>query len=231
MNEELDIAALESISVAENYNKYVADLFFSNIDKTENILDFGAGYGLITEKFKKKGYKISAVEINKTALEKLNDKNIDSYNLIEKVPKSINCIISLNVLEHIEDDDKYIKKFYNHLPQDGKLILYLPSSNLIWTELDDMVNHKRRYSKSGIVELLNSNSFEIEKIFFVDFIGWIVLFFLKMFRVKLDFDKRKIKFYDKFIFRTFKFTDYFFKNIIGKNLFIVASKKKINHLR
>lgn len=231
MNEELDIAALESISVAENYNKYVADLFFSNIDKTENILDFGAGYGLITEKFKKKGYKISAVEINKTALEKLNDKNIDSYNLIEKVPKSINCIISLNVLEHIEDDDKYIKKFYNHLPQNGKLILYLPSSNLIWTELDDMVNHKRRYSKSGIVELLNSNSFEIEKIFFVDFIGWIVLFFLKMFRVKLDFDKRKIKFYDKFIFRTFKFTDYFFKNIIGKNLFIVASKKKINHLR
>ena len=226
MNEELDIAALESISVAENYNKYVADLFFSNIDKTENILDFGAGYGLITEKFKKKGYKISAVEINKTALEKLNDKNIDSYNLIEKVPKSINCIISLNVLEHIEDDDKYIKKFYNHLPQDGKLILYLPSSNLIWTELDDMVNHKRRYSKSGIVELLNSNSFEIEKIFFADFIGWIVLFFLKMFRVKLDFDKRKIKFYDKFIFRTFKFTDYFFKNIIGKNLFIVASKKK-----
>ena len=231
MNEELDIAALESISVAENYNKYVADLFFSNIDKTENILDFGAGYGLITEKFKKKGYKISAVEINKTALEKLHDKNIDSYNLIEKVPKSINCIISLNVLEHIEDDDKYIKKFYNHLPQDGKLILYLPSSNLIWTELDDMVNHKRRYSKSGIVELLNSNSFEIEKIFFVDFIGWIVLFFLKMFRVKLDFDKRKIKFYDKFIFRTFKFTDHFFKNIIGKNLFIVASKKKINHLR
>ena len=231
MNKELDIAALESISVAENYNKYVADLFFSNIDKTENILDFGAGYGLITEKFKKKGYKISAVEINKTALEKLNDKNIDSYNLIEKVPKSINCIISLNVLEHIEDDDKYIKKFYNHLPQDGKLILYLPSSNLIWTELDDMVNHKRRYSKSGIVELLNSNSFEIEKIFFVDFIGWIVLFFLKMFRVKLNFDKRKIKFYDKFIFRTFKFTDYFFKNIIGKNLFIVASKKKINHLR
>ena len=226
MNEELDIAALESISVAENYNKYVADLFFSNIDKTENILDFGAGYGLITEKFKKKGYKISAVEINKTALEKLNDKNIDSYNLIEKVPKSINCIISLNVLEHIEDDDKYIKKFYNHLPQDGKLILYLPSSNLIWTELDDMVNHKRRYSKSGVEELLNSNSFEIEKIFFVDFIGWIVLFFLKMFRVKLDFEKRKIKFYDKFIFRTFKFTDYFFKNIIGKNLFIVASKKK-----
>ena len=226
MNEELDIAALESISVAENYNKYVADLFFSNIDKTENILDFGAGYGLITEKFKKKGYKISAVEINKTALEKLNDKNIDSYNLIEKVPKSINCIISLNVLEHIEDDDKYIKKFYNHLPQDGKLILYLPSSNLIWTELDDMVNHKRRYSKSGIVELLNSNSFEIEKIFFVDFVGWLVLLFSKILKIKLDFDKRKIKFYDKYIFRPFKFTDYFVKNIIGKNLFIVAYKKK-----
>ena len=47
MNEELDIAALESISVAENYNNYVTDLFFSNIDRAENILDFGAGYLLI----------------------------------------------------------------------------------------------------------------------------------------------------------------------------------------
>ena len=143
MNEELDIAALESISVAENYNNYVTDLFFSNIDRAENILDFGAGYGLITEKIKKKGYKISAVEINKMALQKLKEKNIDSYSSIEKVPKSISCIISLNVLEHIEDDDQYIKKFYNHLPVDGKLILYLPSSELIWTKLDEMVNHKR----------------------------------------------------------------------------------------
>ena len=80
MSEELDVAALESISVAENYNNYITDLFFSNIDKAENILDFGAGYGLITEKIKKKGYKISAVEINEMALQKLKDKNIDSYS-------------------------------------------------------------------------------------------------------------------------------------------------------
>ena len=226
MNEELDVAALESISVAENYNNYISDLFFSNIDKAENILDFGAGYGLITEKIKKKGYKISAVEINEMALQKLKDKNIDSYSSIEKVPKSINCIISLNVLEHIEDDDEYIKKFYKHLQVDGKLILYLPSSELIWTKLDEMVNHKRRYSKSGIIKLLQSNNFEIEKIFFVDFIGWLVLLFSKILKIKLDFDKRKIKFYDKYIFRPFKFTDYFVKNIIGKNLFIVAYKKK-----
>ena len=41
MNEELDVAALESISVAETITN--TDLFFSNIDKDENILDFGAG--------------------------------------------------------------------------------------------------------------------------------------------------------------------------------------------
>ena len=37
-NSIVDVSTLlESISVAENYNKYVADLFFSNIDKTENV--------------------------------------------------------------------------------------------------------------------------------------------------------------------------------------------------
>ena len=43
MNEELDIAALESIAIANNYNNYLKEIFFLNLDKNDNILDFGAG--------------------------------------------------------------------------------------------------------------------------------------------------------------------------------------------
>ena len=225
MNKELDIAALESVSIADNYNNYVAGLFFSNIKKSYNILDFGAGYGLITKKIKDAGYKILAVEINKEAIEKLKTLNIDCYSSIEKVPLTTNCIISLNVLEHIDDDYKCLKDLYSHLPIDGKLILYLPASNLVWTKLDEMVNHKRRYSKRQVTELLESNKFKIEKVFYVDFIGWWVLLLSKILKLDLGFDKKKIKFYDKYIFKFFKFIDHVTKNIVGKNLFIVATKK------
>tara|TARA_B110000263_G_C15194528_1_gene457678 strand:+ start:252 stop:947 length:696 start_codon:yes stop_codon:yes gene_type:complete len=227
MNKELDIAALESLSVADNYNKLVTKLLINNLNIKDHIVDFGAGYGQFTERIKNQNYKISAIEINNTAIKKLLEKNITTFKSFEEIADPIGCIISLNVLEHIEDDDSYVKKFHKNLSTNGKLILYLPASKMVWTELDDVVNHKRRYSKKELEDLLILNNFMIEKIYYVDFIGWLVLLLSKFFRIKLDFVPKKIKFYDKFIFRIFKYLDIFTKKIIGKNLFIVASKKEV----
>ncbi len=145
MNEELDIAALESIAIANNYNNYLKEIFFLNLNKNDNILDFGAGYGIITKMLDDLGFNIKAVEKNKKAIQELSKKKIETFTKIGDVKNSIDCIISLNVLEHIEDDNKVVADFYNFLPKGGKLLLYLPASNIIWTDLDSKVNHKRRY--------------------------------------------------------------------------------------
>ena len=102
--------------------------------------------------------------------------------------------------------------------------MYLPASNIIWTDLDNKVNHKRRYQKKDLEKLLISNNFQIEQLYFVDFIGWAVLLISKILRINLNFEKRPIKFYDKYIFKSFKFLDIFTKNIVGKNLFVIAVK-------
>jgi len=224
MNNDKDVAALESVSVAKNYNKYVFELFLPNIDESEHILDFGAGYGLMCDAIKKFGLKISSLEINPKAIKELEAREIKNYLDFNNINEKIDCIISLNVLEHLDNDDSYIKKFYDFLPHNGKLVLYLPSSQIIWSNLDDLVNHKRRYSKKGLEKLLVSNNFKIQRIHFVDFIGWSVLLLSKLLNLRLDFDQKKIIFYDRFIFKSFKFFDILFKNLIGKNLFVVATK-------
>ena len=134
-----------------------------------------------------------ALEINKNCLKILKDKNINSFSTLTK-SRPINCIISLNVLEHIENDDKIIKECYNNLDVGGKLILYLPASNLIWTELDELVNHKRRYTKSKIEELLNSNQFLIEKNFLCRFYWMASSVVIKNFKIRLSFDIKKLNF-------------------------------------
>ena len=169
-----DIAALESIASAGNYNDYVTDLIVSQIDKKYNILDFGASFGLFAERIKNLGFNISAIETKKIALKNWKNKGIDSFHSLGEIPTQFNCIVSLNVFEHIEDDNFIIKEFYKKLPTNVKLIFYLPASSLVWTKLDVLVNHKRRYSKSEIKKLLTSNQFKIEKIIYVDFIGWVV---------------------------------------------------------
>ena len=112
-----------------------------------------------------------------------------------------------------------------YLDTDGKIILYLPSSQIIWSELDELVNHKRRYSRKLIKKLAVGANLEINQIISVDFVGWAVILLSKLLPIKMDFSKNKIVFYDKFIFKYFKYLDLIFKNVIGKNLLIVLSKK------
>ena len=106
---------------------------------------------------------------------------------------------------------------------DSKLILYLPASMKIWSQMDVDANHFRRYTKKDISEKLVNSGFIVESIEFVDFVGWLVLIIFKFFKIKPQFNKKLIIFYDKYIFRYLKILDYFFKRLLGKNILIVAS--------
>ena len=221
---ELDVAALETVSFAKNYNNYVFNLILARING-ERIADFGAGYGNFCLFLKSKKKDVVAVEVNEKAIQKLEESHIPNYKNLEELKVKYHTIGSLNVLEHIDDDLKVLTEMSKYLDTDGKIILYLPSSQIIWSELDELVNHKRRYSRKLIKKLAVGANLEINQIISVDFVGWAVILLSKLLPIKMDFSKNKIVFYDKFIFKYFKYLDLIFKNVIGKNLLIVLSKK------
>tara|TARA_B100001564_G_scaffold344216_1_gene341562 strand:- start:3221 stop:3898 length:678 start_codon:yes stop_codon:yes gene_type:complete len=219
-----DIAALESMEVAYNYNKYVFNKILSEISGNQ-ILDYGAGFGLFCKFLQEENKNIYALEINEEALKVLKERNIASFNKFNHIDIKFSEITSLNVLEHVDDDSKILNQISNLLQIDGKIILYLPASMLVWTELDEIVNHKRRYTKKSIESLALETNLHIEKIYYVDFIGWITLLISKALRLKINFSPKKIEIYDKLIFKHFSFLDKIFSKIIGKNILIVLSKK------
>ena len=165
-----DIAALESMEVAYNYNKYVFNKILSEISGNQ-ILDFGAGFGLFCKFLQEENKNIYALEVNEEALKVLKERNIASFNKLDHIDIKFSEITSLNVLEHIDDHSKVLNQISNLLQIDGKIILYLPASMLVWTELDEIVNHKRRYTKKSIESLALETNLHIEKIYYVDFIG------------------------------------------------------------
>ncbi len=222
-NNKLDIAALESVSFANNYNNYIFELILEYVEGS-NVLDFGAGYGQFTQFIQQKNKNVVAIEVNEKAISKLDELQIPNYKSLDTLTKKFETVVSLNVLEHIDDDLSVLKELVSHLENEGRIILYLPASKLVWSELDELVNHKRRYSRKLINNLAIGAELKIDKMFFVDFIGWAVIAITKIFRVNLDFSKKRIIFYDRFIFKNFKFLDVFFNKIIGKNLLIILSK-------
>ena len=229
MNKEFndkDIVALEIMSELENYTSYVFTLILQNMHK-KNVLDFGSGYGDFCKFLSNKNYIVDGYEPNQTAYKMSLNKGFKVFSTYKEITSLYSSVVSINVLEHIEDDINALSQIKSVMEKDAKLILFLPASMKIWSEMDVEANHFRRYSKEELYNKLNYSGFKIESSQYVDFIGWLVLIIFKYLKITPKFNKKLIIFYDKYVFRFFKNFDFLFKRIVGKNLLVVASQNSI----
>jgi SAM-dependent methyltransferase len=68
---------------------------------------------------------------------------------------------AFDVIEHISDDEKVLKNCYMALKPGGHIYITVPQFMFMWTSIDDMSHHKRRYSKHELICKTESAGFEI----------------------------------------------------------------------
>lgn len=60
------------------------------------------------------------------------------------------CIVYMDVLEHIKDDRDEAKRAAQHLRQGGYLVILSPALPFLYTPFDKAIGHYRRYKKSSL---------------------------------------------------------------------------------
>lgn len=71
-------------------------------------------------------------------------------------------LIMLNVLEHIEEDEKALSEAYKLLNREGILIIEVPAGKFLYDEYDKKLLHFRRYSSKEIKMKILNAGFKIE---------------------------------------------------------------------
>ncbi|MES2514156.1 MAG: class I SAM-dependent methyltransferase [Bacteroidota bacterium] len=74
---------------------------------------------------------------------------------------SISAIGVFDVVEHIEDDNQFLKQMYDYLEPEGKLYITVPAYNFLWANEDHYSGHYRRYTVSKLKKQLRSLGYEI----------------------------------------------------------------------
>lgn len=69
--------------------------------------------------------------------------------------------VSLNVLEHIEDDVAALKHIYEVLTLDGTLVLIIPAHTFLFGTMDSSIGHYRRYDKRDLESKLEKVGFRV----------------------------------------------------------------------
>lgn len=75
--------------------------------------------------------------------------------------QSVDVIIMLNVLEHIENDNEALKSAWKLLRPGGKLVIEVPAGPELYDAYDSELHHFRRYSSGELAQKLSSAGFEV----------------------------------------------------------------------
>jgi 2-polyprenyl-3-methyl-5-hydroxy-6-metoxy-1,4-benzoquinol methylase len=131
-------------------------------------LDIGCGTGnFIQQIAKNKNMEITGSEIYLKGLAYAK-KNLPSVDFVQfdvtqgKIGEQFHVITAFDVLEHIENDNTALSNISQMLKKDGVLIISVPQYMFLWSKLDEIVKHKRRYSRRELVAKLKANDFDID---------------------------------------------------------------------
>ena len=94
-------------------------------------------------------------------------KNLPNVEFVQfdvtqgKIDQQFHVITAFDVIEHVDDDFAALSNINQMLESNGILILSVPQHMFLWSKLDEIVKHKRRYSRHELVSKLEINGFDI----------------------------------------------------------------------
>jgi glycosyltransferase involved in cell wall biosynthesis len=168
--EDIVYQTLQRMKKLHRYNQWIFSKFQPYLGR--RVLETGSGIGNITKflldrdliiatdvepkyltllkntfgKYKK--FMIEQLDISKTEVKRYQSYHIDS-------------VICFNVLEHIEQDEKPLKKIFELLEPGGRLLLLVPSHPWLYGSLDEHLGHQRRYDKKELRNKLETAGFRV----------------------------------------------------------------------
>lgn len=77
------------------------------------------------------------------------------------LPEKFDIIAAFDVIEHIDDDVTTIANIFDMLTDGGYFIVTVPQHKFLWSKLDQIVRHKRRYSRRELINKLEQKGFTV----------------------------------------------------------------------
>jgi SAM-dependent methyltransferase len=215
---------LEAMESAHNYHAFLVSMILAHADPSKPQLDFGAGTGTHARRLRDRGLVVKCVEPDHELASQLRLAGFDVAARPLEFGEAFASIYSLNVLEHIEDDDSALRDLFTVLHPGGRLVLYVPAFSLLFSEMDRRVGHFRRYRARMLRGQVEAAGFRVVECRYVDSLGFVAAFVYRMLERDGNLSERSISLYDRWVFPASRILDRAVSKWWGKNLLLVATR-------
>jgi SAM-dependent methyltransferase len=185
MNLASGSSTLEVMEGARRYNRWIYDRVRDGLG--QRVLEIGCGTGTITS-FLVDRQLVVGIDVVDDYVRSTTDRYRDRPNVVilrHDLTESIEPLggyhfdsaVSVNVFEHIANDEAAMKAVYTLLEPGGTFTVLVPSHPALLGRFDRDIGHHRRYTKSELRRKLESSGFLVERIRRsnpVGALGWLI---------------------------------------------------------
>jgi SAM-dependent methyltransferase len=175
-NENFDVDSFEGLAAAEDQSfwfpprnrmiSWAMDHFFP---EAKNFLELGCGTGVVLKELcdARPDVSFTGAEIFLEGLRHARQRLDDGVQLVQldglNIPfrENFDVIGSFDVIEHIEDDIGILREIHKALKPGGGLMVIVPQHRFLWSRVDDLAGHKRRYIHHEMADKMRRTGFEI----------------------------------------------------------------------
>ncbi len=150
--------------------------------KNLEILDWGCGPGGNFPMLEEFG-NVIGVDASAESIRSCREKGFTNVVHVDtlddfQTDRKFDLITNYDVLEHMSDDEKYLEDLKKYLVPSGFVMVTVPAYQFLWSELDDVLGHVRRYSRKELEEKFQKAGFKILKSsYFISFLALPIIVF------------------------------------------------------
>jgi len=225
---------LEVLANMPSYYSWMMDIFRFHV--AGHVVEYGAGAGTISSRLLPLADKLTLVEPSQNLIAVLR-RRFESFPQVEVVgaklqahvaqlsENSIDTMVLVNVLEHIEDDRAALNHLFRALKPAGKLLLFVPALRILMSKLDRIHGHFRRYHKGELMAKVIAAGGNVSVCRYFDLIGVVPWFVLNRLLKSTTFSPTLVYVHDRFVVPVCRVMERIVDVPFGKNLVLVASKE------
>lgn len=128
-------------------------------------LDVGCGTGFVLAALERAGMAASGLDMHLVGLRQARHRTnaLLFCDRGARIPFAgqFDVVLLCDVIEHVDDDAALLRAASEALRPDGSLVITVPALPAIWTRVDDLSGHKRRYTRGSLSKTIRRAGLDV----------------------------------------------------------------------
>jgi len=152
-----------------NKRRMVRRLLAQHQPERGTLLEVGCGGGLLSSRLQEEGWRVISSDLFPDAARFARAHGVAhalAFNAAAGWPfvaASVDAVIMLDVLEHVQDDLTCLREAWRVLQPGGVLLITVPAYPFLYSAWDEYNGHFRRYTARSLARAARASGFEIDR--------------------------------------------------------------------